>query len=164
VVYRNRVRNLINFVGTARGCASSFGCYTNVNRATLQGATLSASQRLGDVTLRASLDVQDPKDADTGNLLARRAKRHGTLGADWRVAGWTLGAEVQASSQRYDDTANTVKLGGYTLLNLSASTQIARDLNLIARIDNVGDKDYQFARLYANGGRSAYLGLKWTPQ
>jgi vitamin B12 transporter len=163
VVYRNRVRNLINFVGTARGCASTFGCYTNVNRATLQGATLSASQRLGDVTLRASLDVQDPKDADTGNLLARRSKRHGTLGADWRVAGWTLGAEVQSSSKRYDDSANTIKLGGYTVLNLSASTQITRDLNLVARVDNVGNKDYQFARLYANAGRTAYVGLKWTP-
>ncbi|SDZ32951.1 vitamin B12 transporter [Variovorax sp. YR266] len=163
VVYRNRVRNLINFVGTATGCASTFGCYTNVNRATLQGATLSASQRLGDVTLRASLDVQDPKDADTGNLLARRSKRHGTLGADWRVAGWTLGAEVQSSSKRYDDAANTIKLGGYTVLNLSASTQITRDLNLVARVDNVGNKDYQFARLYANAGRTAYVGLKWTP-
>ncbi|UVH60196.1 TonB-dependent receptor [Variovorax paradoxus] len=163
VVYRNRVRNLINFVGTAKGCASMFGCYTNVNRATLQGATLSASQRLGDVTLRASLDVQDPKDADTGNLLARRSKRHGTLGADWRIAGWTLGAEVQSSSKRYDDSANTIKLGGYTVLNLSASTQITRDLNLVARVDNVGNKDYQFARLYANAGRTAYVGLKWTP-
>jgi vitamin B12 transporter len=164
VVYRNRVRNLINFVGTATGCASSFGCYTNVNRATLQGATLSASQRFGDVTLRASFDVQDPKDTATGNLLARRAKRHGVVGADWRVAGWTLGAEVQASSQRYDDAANTVKLGGYTLLNLSATTKITRDLNLVARVDNVGNKDYQFARLYANAGRTAYVGLKWTPQ
>ncbi|MGJ7531800.1 MULTISPECIES: TonB-dependent receptor domain-containing protein [unclassified Variovorax] len=163
VVYRNRVRNLINFVGTAKGCASTFGCYTNVNRATLQGATLSASQRLGDVTLRASLDVQDPKDADTGNLLARRSKRHGTLGADWRIAGWTLGAEVQSSSKRYDDSANTIKLGGYTVLNLSASTQITRDLNLVARVDNAGNKDYQFARLYANAGRTAYVGLKWTP-
>ncbi|MFM9922802.1 TonB-dependent receptor [Variovorax sp. H27-G14] len=164
VVYRNRVRNLINFVGTATGCASSFGCYTNVNRATLQGATLSASQRFGDVTLRASFDVQDPRDTATGNLLARRSKRHGTVGADWRVAGWTLGAEVQASSQRYDDAANTVKLGGYTLLNLSASTKITRDLNLVARLDNVGNKDYQYARLYANAGRTAYVGLKWTPQ
>ncbi len=164
VVYRNRVRDLINFVGTATGCASSFGCYTNVNRAILQGATLSASQRIGDVTLRASFDVQDPKDADTGNLLARRSKRHGTLGADWRVAGWTLGAELQTSSRRFDDTANTVKLGGYTVLNLSASTQITRDINLVAHVDNVGDKDYQYARLYANGGRTAYLGLKWTPQ
>jgi vitamin B12 transporter len=164
VVYRSRVKNLINFAGSATGCQSSFGCYSNTALARYQGVTLSAGHRIGDVTLRASLDIQDPKDLATGNLLARRARRHGVIGADWRVAGWTLGAEVQSSGKRYDDAANTVKLGGYTVLNLVASTQITRDLNLVARVDNVGNKDYQFARLYATAGRTAYVGLKWTPQ
>ena len=164
VVYKNQVRNLITFDGTAKGCASSFGCYGNTARARYQGVTLSGGHRIGDVTLRTSLDFQDPRDLGTHNLLARRAQRHATFGADWRVAGWTLGAEVQTSSRRYDDAANSVKLGGYTVLNLSASTQITRDLNLIARVDNVGNKDYQYARLYATAGRTAYVGLKWTPQ
>jgi vitamin B12 transporter len=163
VVYSSRVRNLIGFDGTAKGCASSFGCYSSTARARYQGVTLSGSQRLGDVTLRSSFDFQDPRDLATHNLLARRAQRHATLGADWRIAGWTLGAEVQTSSRRYDDATNSVKLGGYTVLNLSASTQITRDLNLVARVDNVGNKDYQYARLYANAGRTAYVGLKWTP-
>ena len=126
--------------------------------------TLSGGHRIGDVTLRASADFQDPRDLATDNLLARRARRHGTLGADWRVAGWTLGAEIQASSKRFDDAANTRTLAGYTVLNLVASTQITRDLGLVARVDNVGDKDYTLARGYATGGRNAYLGLKWTPQ
>ncbi len=164
VLYRNRVQNLIVFDGSAKGCQSSFGCYASTARARYQGVTLTGGHRIGDVTLRASLDYQDPRDLATDNLLARRARAHGTLGADWRIAGWTLGAEIQSSGKRFDDAANTVKLGGYTLLNLSASTQITRDLNLVARVDNVGDKDYQFARLYATGGRTAYVGLKWTPK
>lgn len=163
VAYANRVQNLIVFDGSAKGCASSFGCYSSTARARYQGVTLSGSHRIGDVTLRGSLDFQDPRDLATHNLLARRAQRHATLGADWRIAGWTLGAEVQTSSRRYDDAANGVKLGGYTVLNLSATTQLTRDINLVARVDNVGNKDYQFARLYANAGRTAYVGLKWTP-
>lgn len=163
VAYANRVQNLIVFDGSAKGCASSFGCYASTARARYQGVTLSGSHRIGDVTLRGSFDFQDPRDLATHNLLARRAQRHATLGADWRIAGWTLGAEVQTSSRRYDDAANSVKLGGYTVLNLSATTQITRDINLVARVDNVGNKDYQFARLYANAGRTAYVGLKWTP-
>lgn len=163
VAYANRVQNLIVFDGSAKGCASSFGCYSSTARARYQGVTLSGSHRIGDVTLRGSLDFQDPRDLATHNLLARRAQRHATLGADWRIAGWTLGAEVQTSSRRYDDAANSVKLGGYTVLNLSATTQLTRDINLVARVDNVGNKDYQFARLYANAGRTAYVGLKWTP-
>ncbi|BEP61429.1 TonB-dependent receptor [Variovorax sp. V213] len=164
VVYQNRVNNLIVFDGSATNCRSGFGCYASTARARYQGVTLSGGHRIGDVTLRASADFQDPRDLDTDLLLARRARRHGTLGADWRIAGWTLGAEVQSSSKRYDDGANTRTLGGYTVLNLVASTQITRDIGLVARVDNVGDKDYTLARGYATGGRNAYIGLKWTPQ
>ena len=164
VVYRNRVRNLITFDSSATGCLSGYGCYANTARAAYEGVTLSGGQRIGDVTLRASLDFQDPRDLANDLLLARRARRHATLGADWRVAGWTLGAELQASSKRYDDAANTQVLGGYTLLNLSAATQLTRDLALVARLDNVADKDYTLARGYATAGRTAYLGLRWTPQ
>ncbi|CAN7263251.1 TonB-dependent receptor domain-containing protein [Variovorax paradoxus] len=164
VVYQNRVENLIVFDGSATNCRSGFGCYASTARARYQGVTLSGGHRIGDVSLRASLDFQDPRDLDTDHLLARRARRHGTLGADWRIAGWTLGAELQSSSKRFDDAANTRTLGGYTVLNLVASTQITRDIGLVARVDNVGDKDYTLARGYATGGRNAYIGLKWTPQ
>lgn len=164
VVYQNRVRNLIVFDGAATGCSSSFGCYASSARARYRGITLTGGHRIGDVTLRASADFQDPRDLDSDLLLARRARRHATLGADWRIGGWTLGAEVQASSKRYDDAANTRELGGYAVLNLVASTQLTRDIGLVARIDNVGDKDYMLARGYATGGRNAYLGLKWTPR
>ncbi|VTU27483.1 TonB-dependent receptor domain-containing protein [Variovorax sp. PBL-E5] len=163
VVYRNRVTNLINFDGGATACGSGFGCYANTGRAEYEGITLTADDRIGEVTLRGSLDFQDPHDRSNDNLLARRARRHASFGADWRVGGWLLGAEVQASSKRFDDSANTITLGGYTLLNLVASTQLTPELSLVARIDNVGNKDYMLANTYAMAGRSAYVGLKWTP-
>lgn len=168
VVYRNHVSNLISFDGSSFACSAAVGstfggCYANTARAEYQGLTLSAGHRIGDVTLRASADFQDPRDLTTDKQLARRARRHGVLGADWAVAGWTLGAEVQTSSMRYDDAANTRRLGGYTLLNLVASTRLTPSLTLIARLDNAGDKDYALARIYATGGRTAYLGLKWSP-
>lgn len=163
VAYRNRITNLIAF-GAAGPCLDGFGCYGNTARAQYEGVTLSAGHRVGDVTLRASADFQDPRDLDTDRQLARRSRRHATVGADWRLAGWTLGAEVQTSAMRWDDAANTRRLGGYALLNLSATTQLTRELGLVARIDNVGDKDYQLARTYATGGRRGYVGLKWMPQ
>ena len=80
------------------------------------------------------------------------------------VAGWTLGAELQASGRRFEDAANKKALGGYTLFNLFASTRLARDYTLLARIDNAGDKNYETAATYATGGRQLYLGLKWEPR
>jgi vitamin B12 transporter len=161
--YRNRVEDLIVF-GAAGPCPSTFGCYTNVARAEYKGVTFAGSYRLAGVQLRGSLDLQNPRDLATGKLLARRAKHHGTLGADTQLAGWTVGAEVQASGRRFDNATNTLSLGGYTLVNLYASTRIARDFTLVARLDNAADKQYELARTYATPGRVAYVGVKWAPQ
>lgn len=164
VAYRNRVSNLIIFDGTATGCGQAFGCYNSVGRAEYRGVTLSAGYRLGGVTLSGSIDWQNPKDLATGKLLQRRARRHATFAADTRLAGWTVGAEVQASGRRFENAANTQLLGGYTLFNLYASRQLARDYTLLARVDNLGDKDYQLARNYVTPGRTFYVGLKWAPR
>ena len=126
VVYRNRVANLINFAAGGT-CGEPFGCYLNTGNAEYSGVTLAGSYKLAGVQLRGSVDFQDPRDLDTEKLLRRRAKRHATLGADTVVAGWTLGAELQASGRRFEDAANKKALGGYTLFNLFASTRLARD-------------------------------------
>ena len=163
VAYRNRVSNLINF-GAAGPCASSYGCYENVGRAEYQGVTLTASQRVAGVSLRGSMDWQNPRDLASGKQLARRAKRYATLGADTTLAGWAVGAELYTSAKRYDNAANTQVLGGYTTFSLYTSKRLAREVTLLARVDNLADKDYQTARTYATGGRMVYVGLKWAPQ
>ncbi|WP_461162546.1 TonB-dependent receptor domain-containing protein [Simplicispira piscis] len=162
VVYRNRVANLINFAAGGT-CGEPFGCYLNTGNAEYSGVTLAGSYQLAGVQLRGSVDFQNPHDRDTGKQLARRAKRHATLGADTVLSGWTLGAEMQASGRRFDNAANTKVLGGYTLFNLYASTRLARDYTLLARIDNAADKNYETAGTYATGGRQLYIGLKWEP-
>lgn len=163
VAYRSRIKDLINF-GAPGACASAFGCYENAGRAQLEGVTVSGAHRVGAVHLWGSADFQKPHSRDTGKLLARRAKRHATLGADASLGGWTLGGEIKLSGRRYDNAANTTKLGGYGLVNLYASKTIAQDWTVQARIDNVGDKDYQLARTYATAGRTVFVGVKWAPR
>ena len=163
VAYRNKVDNLITFAG-AGTCASPFGCYANTARAEYSGATLTASHAVGGVNLGASLDVQNPRDLVSGKQLARRSRQHGMLTADSRVGAWLLGTEAQFSGHRFDDAANTVRLGGYSLLNLSASTPFAKDWTFLARVDNLADKKYELARTYATAGRSFYAGVKWAPR
>lgn len=161
--YRNRVTNLIVF-GAPGPCAGAFGCYENAGRARLQGVTISGAHRIAGVNLSGSLDLQQPKNAETGKLLPRRAQRLFKLAADTRLGDWTVGAEWQAASHRWDNAANTNRLAGYGLVNLYASTTIAREWQLLARLDNVGNKDYQLARGYATPGRSFFVGLRWSPR
>ena len=164
VAYQNDVSHMITYVNGPGACVSPYGCYDSVARARYEGITLSGTYVLTGITLRASADFQNPKDLDTGKELARRARRHLTLGADTRAGGWQLGAELQASGKRFDDVANKNELGGYTVVNISASTHIARAVTLLARLDNLADKDYQTARTYATAGRTLYVGLKWAVQ
>lgn len=168
VLYRNQIDDLINYVSGPGSCVNGSGkypgCYGNTKRARLEGLTLSGARSLAGFNLSASLDLQNPRDLDSGKLLARRSRRHATLAADTRVARWQLGAELQLSGQRYDDKDNKTALGGYGLLNLHASTEVAPHVTLQARVDNLADKDYQLANGYYTPGRLFYLGLKWSPQ
>ena len=163
VAYRNTFSNLISFVG-AGACASPYGCYANTARAQNQGVTLSGGTRLGQVNLQASADLQNPRNLDNGQQLARRARRHGTLGADTLLAGWTVGSTLQFSGKRfeYDYLGNTTVLGGYTLLGLNASTPLAPAWTVLARVDNLANKAYQTANTYASAGRSVYVGVSWA--
>jgi vitamin B12 transporter len=172
VAYRNKVRNLITFASGSGPCLNggppvpleSRGCYASTARAEYKGITVSGNYAFSGVKLGASADFQNPKDLDTGRQLARRSKQHATLTADTRVGSWLLGAEAQFSGKRFDDEANTRGLSGYSLLNLSASTPIAKDWTLLARVDNLADKQYELARTYATAGRSFYAGVKWAPK
>lgn len=159
--WHNEISNLINF-GPPGPCVDTFGCYVNVGRAKLKGVTLAGRTQWGGVALRGSIDWHDPRNVDTDKVLARRAKKLATFGADTQLAGWTLGTDVQAAGARFDNAANSQRLGGYALVNLFASTTLMRGLALEARIDNLADKDYQLARTYATAGRNGQVTLRWT--
>jgi len=169
--YRNLVDNLIVF-GAANPllCPDGFGCYENVGQARLQGVSLKAGTELAGIKLTATVDLQSPKDvterpkyANYGHLLGRRSKQHGTLRAETTLAGWSLGAQVLLSGQRYDTVANTTKLGGYALLNLDAQFSLSKALRLQLKLDNAFDRAYQTANGYASAPFQVFAGLLYSP-
>jgi len=167
-LYRNRFKDLITYVAGPGACANGVGmfpgCFGNTSRAQVRGLTLAGSGTFGGVVLGASLDLLDPEDLGSGRTLARRAKRTASLSADTQWAGWALGGEWQLVGARYDNAANTQRLGGYGLLNLSASKAIGPEWRLLLRVDNLTDKGYETARGYATAGRTLYAGLSWSPR
>jgi vitamin B12 transporter len=133
----------------------------NVDRAALDGVTLGAEVRTSDgATIAASLDVQSPQNDLTGKLLPRRARQHGALAVGCPVGPVRVGLEVVASSLRYDDAENEVKMGGYAIVNLTAEWVLGRDMSLFARANNVLDKNYELAAGYATGGATVFAGVR----
>lgn len=164
VYYQNKVTDLIvnTSICPVQQASHPYGCAYNVNQAKLSGFTLGGSYKFAGWTARASLDLQDPKDETTGLRLARRAKQHSTLGLDYQQAQWQAGADLIISGERFDDVANKNALASYRLLNLYASVKLSNDLKLMARINNVTDKDYELARNYTSAGRNGFVGVSYS--
>ena len=167
VYYRNRLTDLL--VNTGRCpvevATHPTGCAYNVAEATLEGVSIGGRTRIGtsigNVDLHGSLDFQDPRDDTTGNSLVRRARRHAKLGAEYTAGPLVAGLAVQATGRRFDDAANRNALGGYGLVNLYASYQLAADWSAVVKLNNVADKQYETARFYNTAGRQVFAGIRY---
>ena len=141
----------------------------NIKKVTIQGLSLSASQRLGNFNMVANIDVQSPKDDATQKLLVRRANRHASTNVSYNWGYWRLGAEVVASSIRYNDPNNVTKMAGYALLNTTMDYQFSRDWSLQARANNILDKKYALGldfggEAYNTPGANLFFGVRYQPE
>lgn len=163
VYYRNRLTDLLvnTPVCPIEQATHPLGCAYNVNKALQTGLSLGASTGLGSFTVRGSLDLQDPKDETTGRQLARRSKKHGTVGVDYIVGRLSTGGELIFSESRFDDAPNRNKLGGYGIINLFASYEMASNWSLFGRWNNVLDKKYQLVRNYNTPESSVFVGVRY---
>ncbi|MRX11695.1 TonB-dependent receptor [Pseudoduganella sp. FT25W] len=161
--FHNQLTNLlVNTTPCPFGTAGyAFGCAYNVNKALLEGVTIAGATKVAGIDLAANLDLQDPKDDTSGKRLQRRARKHGNVTADYSIGALKTGVELEFSGDRYDDAANKVRLGGYGLVNLYATYTFTKDWSALVRWNNIGDKQYDLARLYATPGSKVFAGIRY---
>ena len=164
-VYENKIRNLI-------ALDSNFVPF-NVNKAKIQGVTFAASQDWSNLQLQGSVDIQSPRDEATDNLLVRRANQHAKVNLSYTLADWRFGIESNTSSKRYNDAANNIPLAGYTVFNLTTDYKINQDWQVLARLNNVFDKNYALAFegnpntsgfVYDTPGSNLFVSVIWQPK
>ncbi|HKE38808.1 MAG TPA: TonB-dependent receptor [Casimicrobiaceae bacterium] len=157
VAYRNRVKDLIVF-----SCDADFNCAPqNIASATLEGITLELQALYGDTNIKGSLDFARPYDDATGNLLPRRARYYGSLQVTQSLGALQLGVQVIASSARYEDPANTRRMGGYAVVNFNAEYAVAPQWALFAIVGNAFDKNYELAADYNTPGSNVFAGVRY---
>ncbi|MGH8856730.1 MAG: TonB-dependent receptor domain-containing protein [Polaromonas sp.] len=157
VRFDNRVRNLIAFV------APTFQA-VNIDRARIEGWTLGYEGQAGAFSLRAALDLLDARNELNGLKLPRRADLQLTAGIDYAVGAWKLGASLLAVSDRFDNAANTTRLGGFATTDLYANYAVSKDWSVQARLNNLADKQYETARGFNQPGRAVYVTLRYQPK
>ncbi|MDH1683098.1 TonB-dependent receptor plug domain-containing protein [Ectopseudomonas chengduensis] len=165
-LYRSKIRNAI--------VADGNWVMQNLDSARVNGFEASLEQRLGDWQAALGLSLIDPRDADSGHTLNRRARRTLSVDLDRAFGAFTVGTTWQAVSSSYDDVGNQRELAGYGLLGLRGSWQATTEILVSAKIDNLLDKDYSRAQYgvgfpaeyhdYREEGRSGLLSVTWTPE
>jgi vitamin B12 transporter len=157
-LFHTRIRDLIGF-------DSSF-LPANVSAARIRGAEASALFPWRGWQLEAGATVLDTEnqsdDADQGNALARRPKLAGHVDLERRFGGLRLGARLIAEGARFDNAANTRRMGGFGTLDLRAEYAVSPDWRLQTRVANLFDKQYETVAFYNQPGRALYMTVRYT--
>jgi vitamin B12 transporter len=157
-VFRNRIDDLITIVIDPETFVSTT---QNLDAARIRGVELSWRASWPGWRVRANATLQDPRDERTDAQLRRRAKRHGSAAIEKPMGAWRWGAEIIASSGRYDSTveAPNTRLHGYALVNLTARYALTRDWAIDARWGNVLDRKYETAQFFNTARSHAMISL-----
>ncbi|MEN1926655.1 TonB-dependent vitamin B12 receptor [Luteimonas sp. MJ293] len=163
-VYESRIDNLIVFTYAP---PTYQGVGENIDEARIRGAELTFGTSFAGFDLSTQLSHVDPRDRSKGlnhdNLLARRARTTGRIDLDRGFGPLRAGITVQGAGSRYDDVANTVRLGGYATTDLRLEYAFHRDWSLLARASNVFDREYETVAWYNQPGREYGLTLRYQP-
>ena len=164
-IFQNRINDFIIYtIPDDPGLRTST---QNLNKAEIQGLTISGDQFFGHLQIKGSVTAQSAKNEDTDKYLPRRATALGNLNLNYYIGYWNIGIEETFSDKRFDDKENTVKLSGYALTNIVADYKINDKLKLNLRLNNVFDKDYSLAAegtsgfKYQTPGRSLFTNLRY---
>lgn len=173
-LYRRDSRNLIDFVGCAgsgapaicAGGARPYGTYDNVARARAEGIETEASWRVSDAfSLSGGYAYIATRDRAAGSFsngkrLARRPLHSASLSANYDGDGFTLGGDIRYVGASFDNRSNSVRLDGYALVSLRGSIEVAENIELYSRVENLFDATYESVSGYGTYGRTVSVGAR----
>ncbi|GGZ79795.1 TonB-dependent receptor [Ignatzschineria indica] len=140
--------------------------YENLNRAKIKGVEIAGSIALtNQLAISASYTYLNAKQRSEGGeyeQMIRRPKHQITANVTYQpIQNLTLNASAIYYSQREDAVFGkpNVKLDAFTLFDIAGSYKINNTFEVDAKIQNLFNKDYEFARGYREKGRTAYLGV-----
>lgn len=161
--FDNRIEHLIEFVDPDGFFGALPGRNENIERARIRGIEAIYTLRAKPFTLQVEGIAQNPKNETTGEPLARRAKRSVTTSLVYDPGPYQLGVDFIAQSQRKDSAFSNSVNAGYGLVNLTAQWRLQRDWRLIARLENLFDKEYELAQGFNTAGRSVMIEARYSP-
>lgn len=139
----------------------------NIDSARIRGVELAADTTVAGWDVRVSANWLDPRNDSGGaaqdKLLPRRARHSGRVDIDRRFGDVNLGATVNASGERYDNVANTRRLGGFVTTDLRIAWWMTPDWSVRLSANNLFNRRYETVEWFQQPGFNYMLALRWQP-
>lgn len=159
--YETRIEDLITFSGETWKMVQ-------VDEARIRGAEFTVDVTVAGWDLSAQLSRTDPRnrssDSNHDNLLPRRAQNTGRFDVDKAFGDLRIGLTVNGAGYRYDNLANTVRVGGFATTDLRLEYALSDAWTLLAKADNVFDRHYETVAWYNQPGREYGVSLRYQPK
>lgn len=150
--FDQEVENQIDF-------SFAVGGYENIAEVDSKGLELATSYQWSDsVSSSLNLTYIDAEDIN-GDELVRIPDLTGDLSLTWQIAPTIKSSLAVVYNGDEEDSRGTVD--SWTRVDLSGVWRPAESLEVLARIENLTDRDYQQIFGYGAPERSAYLGLNY---
>ena len=152
-LFKQNTENLIDF-------SFALGGYENIAEVESRGMEFAIDYQVTP-TLTASTNVAytDSEDGDGHNLI-RLPEVTADVALNWQPTNRLSGTLVVVYNDEEEDSRGIVD--SWTRVDLSATYTIGNELEFIARVENLGDEDYQQIFGYGTPKRSGYVGANYT--
>ena len=166
--YNNKVDDLIGYVAKPTPGNPWGGSSENVDRAKIEGITLTSDWVVDSYLFGGSYDYQQAKNASggasDGNFLAIRPEHKGLVYAGYRLPSLDVRAEYQYVGDYYSGVANTDSqlVDSYGLLNISGNYKLTDNLAMTARLNNIANKKYITLPGYNTDGINFFTSLTYN--
>lgn len=161
--YQNSVKQLIAIVTDE----NFFSIPVNVSEARIRGLELTARTQWQQFNAALTYTHLDPRsrsnDENRDHILARRARNAGRLDLGYDFGPVSLRTTLNVVSGRYDNLANTSRMGGYSTVDLGADWRIGDGWSLQAKLANVTDHSYETSRYFNQDGRNWLVTVRYQP-
>ncbi|MEO7270657.1 MAG: TonB-dependent receptor [Vicinamibacterales bacterium] len=151
--YDNRVKDPVSNVTLTTAGANVTQQRQNLGRTRITGVQTDVEYRLGSnwtvgggyLFNRARVTEFATNPGLIGKSLAQVPRHRGSLQIEYTNPRYvTVAFGLQAIGNQFDDDQNTATrvLPGYSVVSLSASRRVSRNLEVFAGVQNLGDKQY----------------------
>ena len=132
----------------------------NIAEATVKGLEASLLLEVNDhVHIKTGHTYLDTEDRQTGKQLPLRPQDKLNLTIDVSIKDFTVVADYTFVGDRFDSSVKR-PLSSYSIVNVSGSYRVSKELNCFARIENLFDEDYEEIGSFGTPGFSIYGGIR----